>query len=423
MSELTLQKYSTGEIETAAIKIQKFFLNKYEKYKKKIDNKKDVCSTEDVLLELEPEVKADNIYICFNNKDKKEIPLVNFFRFKEKEDLKAEIFTELYNYMYKKVEPQKRIVYEVELIENYLYIDPHSDIYKDSILNEHAHRFIFYNLINLKNIDLSKKIRIQINHPKNFSEITAGMHKDHCTYTSITYIKSPVTTEIAFETKTIKLDWLTCSPLFRFNTSEQITTLCFSDHYINHTAPVYEAEGKEPNEVNSMDTDENMIYTGVNDNLQSHIEFGYIKDHTWHNQDTFLKHVERQKVQPPKDRKILLLNTYEEDQYKVFWKDIDFICKNDYYDINELRKKYEIQSVEEKLELSEDNVKLFIFSKSLGDFYFIGGINKNKTKRIKKILGKRGNSKYSSKKNKTYNIRKTKKTRKNGRFTAIGWIG
>ena len=392
----TVKKYSTEEIQkSAAEKIQKFL----QKYTKSYHTKK--C-----IKDNELEVNADNIYICFNkDEDKTEIPIINFFRFKETEDIKAEFFTEFNKYMYDSVTPETNLVCKVQLVDTKLFIYPHLDIiYNDATkLKDYVYRFIFYNLINLKDkLHLKKKITLVINHPKKFSELTAGIHKDDCTYTCITYIKSVVTTEIAFDTTATELHWLKCSPIFRFNTIGQITTLCFSDKYISHTAPFYEKEGIEPHELNKLDKNETIRYKNIDG--KSHLDTGYfIGDPERSPEYRFTVPLNRKKIEPSKDREILVLHTYD-SIYDAYWTN-DLFHNVETYDIAELREKYEIPVVQYKLQLSERTVELIENSESLGDFTLMGGRNKNKTKRRNKIQG----NKYSSKKNKKYNIRKTKK--------------
>lgn len=387
----SLKKKPTEQIKTeAAKKIQKFFLKKHKQYKiNKIDT--DICIEETV------SIKPDNIYICFN-KEGEEKPLVNFFKFKKKDRIiEPDFFINFYNYMKKNIDGKtigQNMIFKIILVNDELEIFAHEEIFnkmnekdelKTFILN-----FIYYNLIN-NNIDLIQGISFQITHPLNFSEYS-GIHKDNSIYTCITYINSVLTTEVAFDTDKIKLEWLKCSPLFRFNTSGKITTLCFSDYYIFHTVPIYEEEGKDPSELNKLDEYETMIEETVDG--KTYLKFGdYLQEVNSEStpiqpNNVFYKHEHRKKTKKPEKREILVCMIYEFEKFD--FTDIPYTIKRIKTNFNEISpiridelQKYKIDLVKEKIELTEDSIQTIRTTKTLGDFELMGG--KKKKKRTKKI--------------------------------------
>ena len=380
----SFKKNSTKIKTEAAIKIQTIF----RKYKR---NKIVTCSIKPILL------KPDNIYICCNKEDR-EIPLVNFFRFKKKDRIiSSDFFINFYNYMKKNIDGKtigQNIIFKIKLFEDGLHIVANQEIYNEmsdnSELKTFILHFIYYNLIN-NNIDLIEGISLQITHPINFSEYS-GIHKDNSIYTCITYINSVLTTEIAFDIETIKLEWLQCSPLFRFNTSRQITTLCFSDMYILHTVPIYEEEGKDPSEINILDIDETMITETIDG--KTYLKFGdYLqevdsKSSPIQPKNVFYKHEHRKKTKKPEKREILVCMIYEFEKFDFTY--IPYTIKRIKTNFNEISpiridelQKYKIDLVKEKIELTEDSIQTIRTTKTLGDFELMGG--KKKKKRTKKI--------------------------------------
>ena len=384
----SFKKNSTKIKTEAATKIQTIF----RKYKR---NKIVTCSIKPILL------KPDNIYICCNKEDR-EIPLVNFFRFKKKDRIiSSDFFINFYNYMKKNIDGKtigQNIIFKIKLFEDGLHIVAHQEIYNEmrdnSELKTFILHFIYYNLIN-NNIDLIEGISLQITHPINFSEYS-GIHKDNSIYTCITYINSVLTTEIAFDIETIKLEWLQCSPLFRFNTSRQITTLCFSDMYILHTVPIYEEEGKDPSEINILDIDETMITETIDG--KTYLKFGdYLqevdsKSSPIQPKNVFYKHEHRKKIQKPEKREILVCGIFKFEKFdsqfmpytvksiKTTFSKTPFIVGFDEI------QQFKIDSIQEKIELTEDSVEIIRTTKTIGDFQLMGGKNKKRKPLTKKIL-------------------------------------
>jgi hypothetical protein len=373
---------STKETE-AAIKITEF-LKKFKQYQTKTD----ICSEETLSIQ-----KPDNIYICFKkNGENVETPLVNFFRFSKKDKIiEPELFINFYNYMKGKLDFKKNkhlgdLIFKIklDLDNNNLHIFADEVIEKKMIENNELKtfilKFIYYNLIN-NNIDLSEGVSLSITHPENFSELTAGIHKDNSIYTCITCINSPVSTEIAFDTNAIKLDWLKCSPLFRFNTSGQITTLCFSDKYIYHTAPIYEEEGIDPSRLNRFDDGETMIEVKDTNDGKTYLQIGdYLYDNQIPARYTFYKQGYREKIKKPVTRQILVCFFFEynayNNEYNPSGRVITFSENPIVISIDELQK-YKIDLVKEKIELTEDSIEKIRTTERLGVFKLRGGKKKD----------------------------------------------
>lgn len=355
----------------AAIKIQNIF----RKYKRK---QTEECSIRPIVI------NPDNIYICFN-KEEEEIPLVNFFRFKKIDKvIDLDFFMKFNNYMNEHIDFETtgiRMFCRIQLVDNKLHIYAHTEIIENVVLNEYVFKYIFYILIN-NNIDLKRGITIQIVHPRGFSEFS-GIHKDNTIHTCITYINSELTTEIAFDTDAIELKWLKCSPLFRFNTSKQITTLCFSDSYIFHTVPIYEEEGKDPSQLNKLDEYETMREETVDG--KSYLVFGdFLKSTSTQPSHRFYKPLSRQKTTSPEKRDILSCMMYDYDYTPYYISRLDFNQQPPIIvDFDEI-KRYRVDSIKEKIELSEESVELIRVSKKLGDFQMWGGKNKKRPNRTKK---------------------------------------
>ena len=368
-------KKSYSKID-AAIKIATNLQKIFRQRQQKRYSQSDSCNVRPISLSAS---KADNIYICMN-KDEVEIPLVNIFTFKENEGiLKDVFFTNLYDYMKRHIMKDRPIYIKIIEISDesgdYLSIVFHKNINDSDFKNTYLLPFIFYILKNT-HINLKKGIVIYIAHPYNFSSI-AGIHKDYCIYTSITYVNSTLTTEIAFDVENINLDWFTCSPLFRFDTVGKLSTLWFSDKYILHTIPIYEEEGKDPSELNEFADDDTMIEEIIDEKPQ--ISFAY-------DPYVFLKQLHRQKIKAPTERKILSCFFYEVDNVN----DEDFDRTQMLIRKDEM-EKYKIQFMQEKIELSEDAVESIRTSANLGSFEFRGG-------KHKKTMHKRKNKKQSAKK-------------------------
>ena len=384
----SVKKKVSEEIKTSAAKtIQEFFLKKYKQYKQDKHNKQDKCS-----IQEQVSLKPENIYICLNNEGE-EIPLVNFFRFKKKDNVIAPDFLNFYNYIKNKIDIEtvgKNMFFKINLFNDKLNIVAHEKIFnkmhEDIKLKNMILDFICYNLVN-NNINLSNGISFDITHPMNFSEFS-GIHKDDSIHTCITYINSPVTTEIAFDTDAIKLEWLKCSPLFRFNTTSQITTLCFSDHYIHHTVPIYEEEGKPPHELNKLDG-ETMTYH-TTDNGMSYIVFSEKGSEP---NNIFLKTEHRKKIKKPEIREVLVCFIHNFNNFDSYRKPYSikpikntFITEKPYTITLDDLQKYKIYSVQEKIELTNESIHAIRTNKTLGDFELMGGKTKNKRTKKNKFV-------------------------------------
>ena len=436
------------EIKTeSAKKIQNFFLKKYRQYKIN-KTKTDICIEEKV------SIKPDNIYICFN-KEGEEKPLVNFFKFKKKDRIiEPDFFINFYNYLKEHIDSEtigENMIFKIHLVNDELQILAHKEIfdkmYEQDELKTFILNFIYYNLIN-NNIDLKEGISFQITHPIKVSEAYSGIHKDNSIYTCITYINSELTTELAFDTNTIQLEWLKCSPLFRFNTSGQITTLCFSDNYIVHTVPIYEEEGTDLSQLNKLDDNYTMIEEP--DDEKTYLKFGYHLDEESETSpikpiNVFYKHEHRKKIKTPDKREILVSAIFEFERLDFDVRDIFKPIRNEFYEISSISidelQKYKIDLVKEKIELTEDSIQIIRTTKTLGDFELMGGKKKDIQNHpnvimhphFKRVISKYNNNipkekykniikdayerpeKYVSKKNNTRKIKKnnTRKIKKN----------
>ena len=354
----------------AAIKIA---TNLQKIFRQRRDKKSDSCNVRPIALSAS---NADNIYICMN-KDEVEIPLVDIFTFKETEGiLKKDFFIEFYRHMLERIEKKESIAFgsKTTLIFPDIFIKIKETSYESvdyldieytdyNVESSYLLPFIFYILKNT-HIVLKEGMVIHIPHPFNFSNIS-GIHKDNSIYTCITYINSVVTTEIAFDVENIQLDWLTCSPLFRFDTVGKLSTLCFRDRYILHSIPIYEEEGKKPSELNEFDDQEEMI-EDIDENGNPIIMFSsdlYI----------YSKQLHRQKIQRATNRTILACFFYPMNYYTPELTEQIFIRKDE-------MEKYKIPLMQEKIELSEHTVETIRTSAKIGSFEFRGGKHK-KTKR------------------------------------------
>ena len=339
----------------AAIKIA---TNLQKIFRQRRHKKSESCSVIPIALSAS---NADNIYICMN-KDEVEIPLVDIFTFKETEGIfKKDFFIEFYRHMSEIPDIYIKITESVDDLE--IYTDYNVD-------SSYLLPFIFYILKNT-HIDLKEGIVIHIPHPSNFSNIS-GIHKDNSIYTCITYIDSLVTTEIAFDVKKIQLDWLTCSPLFRFNTVGKLSTLCFRDEYILHSIPIYEEEGKKPSVLNDFDGSE--LIEDIDKNGNPKISFRKVNYRGVEiDEYIFSKQLHRQKIQQATNRTIIACFFYPIEFYTPDLTKQIFISKDE-------MEKYKIPLMQEKIELSEDTVETIRTSAKIGSFEFRGGKHK-KTKR------------------------------------------
>lgn len=257
----TPSQKSKSRKNKAAAKIQTAFRNRRQKrldlLKTQITS--DVCSLEPI------EVKNENLFMYLEKDKDHVIPLFNIFSFKSKpQGIQTKtFFEEFYNICFDEFDVKHHHYFNISLSRD-------SELTVDCIFSEFAHPitkefisnyetkyltryfipYIYFILANAK-IDLvvDKKYNIYLSHPTNKSPVS-GFHKDQSVRTCLTYVNSPVSTELSFDVDTIDLDWLTCSPLFRFNTTRNLYTLCFNDDLILHTVPLYEDDKLSPSKLN-----------------------------------------------------------------------------------------------------------------------------------------------------------------------------
>jgi len=267
----------------------------------------------------------------------------------------------------------------------------------ESLMQTHFLPCILYILANCKlnfaEFDENNGFLVNMSHPKNVSEII-GIHKDETIRTCLLYVDSPLSTEIAFDTETVNLPWFSCSPLFRFKTTDKLYMLCFNDELIEHTVPFFEEEGKDVAEINPLEEYETLR------EKDGFLEFGEIstsstgKDVYQNKNGTlkklprkervdslgnpvslknvvyrFKKPTHRKKVPRPEVRKILttfvlaMKRTTAERQNQTILKiDVPFSTISD----------YKIDSLEERIELTEDSITSIVTKSHLGDFEFSG---------------------------------------------------
>jgi hypothetical protein len=373
----------------AAIKIATNLKKLFRSRKQKSDS----CIVKPITISAS---NADNILICMK-KDKDEIPLVDIFTFKQTVGISDKsFFINFYHHMLERIEQKKIIVASTEILifpdilikitetsdKGVDYLEIEYNIGDSNVDSNYLLPFICYILKNT-HIDLKIGIVMRIEHPFNFSNI-AGIHKDDCIYTCITYINSIVTTEIAFDVEKIQLDWLTCSPLFRFDTLGKLCTLCFRDKYILHSIPIYEEEGKRPSQLNEFEGNDMIEKIDENGNpIITFLSDRYI----------FSKQLHRKKIQHSTTKRIILgcffypVENYATDFSDKLTEKI-LIRKDD-------MEKYKIKLMQEKIELSQDTVESIRTSANIGSFDFKGGQHK-KTKKNKKVVKTQKNRKCFS---------------------------
>lgn len=255
---------------------------------------------------------------------------------------------------------------EEEFIEKYI-----------PLLEQYFYPYLLYIFANNK-IDLAvcfendetANFKIEMFHPTATADPASGIHKDNTIRTCLTYVNSPVSTELAFDLESVQLDWLTCSPLFRFDTSEKLYTLCFNDVFIHHTKPIYEEEGTLPEDLQLFEPGHTMT------ERDGFLDFGD-PDEPEH---TFIKQAFRTKVGKPPRRE--LVSCFIENVDEVPETTIQKVFPFD------MLKNFKIIYEEEKIELSETQVHTIITTPTLGKLRAKGGKKSKKRRKYTKSAGK-----------------------------------
>lgn len=196
-----------------------------------------------------------------------------------------------------------------------------------------------------------------------------GFHKDESIYTGITYVDSILSTEIAFDVDTIGLDWLRCSPSFRFKTTDKLYTLGFYDKYVIHSEPIYEEHEKLPREVNNFGRatariDEDIIRFQDEDESVDY---------------TFVRQTHRQKTKRHANpRKIIVFFVFpKEDRDNRVFKEEVSIPETDLIG-------FQLYNYKTTIELSPETVEEIKTAPSLLGFEFTGGKKKTIRKKHKR---------------------------------------
>jgi len=196
----------------------------------------------------------ENVYMYLMGEE--EIPLFNIFNFSRTQFIRStDFFVEFYDFLCSLEIPERDGYY-------YFLIDVQpGQIVINTTLNpcpEGFYAYISYILANCKlNLTEIRQYQISILNPMRSFELDleAGLHKDSTIFTCLTYVDSPVSTELVFDIEALNaagVDWLECSPIFRFDTTGKFYTLCFNDNYFYHTIPIYEEEGKTIKKANNL---------------------------------------------------------------------------------------------------------------------------------------------------------------------------
>jgi hypothetical protein len=268
----------------------------------------------------------------------------------------------------------------------------------ESLIQSYFLPFFLYILANCKldmdEFDEENGFCMDMSHPKNVSEVI-GIHKDESIRTCLTYVDSPLTTEIAFDVAVLSLPWFSCSPLFRFKTTDKLYTLCFNDKFIEHTVPFYEEAGKDVSEINPLEEYETMrenagflefgemstanrgknVYRNINGKV---IKLPKKEKLDWLGRSVPLQNITqrykkpdyRKKMARPETRKVLATFLTEMDvDFSTLSNKSVLTMKIPFSKIRD----YNIDSLEERIELTEDSVNSIITKPFLGDFEFSGG--------------------------------------------------
>lgn len=366
----------------AAKIIQKKYRN-YAKRKRLIAemNKPDTCITEPI------PVGNENVYMYLKRGEHEEIPLFTIFNFTplHVENTQSVSTTEntiksskFFNDFYDAFHGLKRhplgnyFTFLIKFKRNNQIIikyDKNNITNPDDMLlySKFFYPYMFYILANCKfNFTVNSQYIINILHPQTEPSL-AGLHKDDTIRTCLTYVNSPVSTELVFDEEVINVDWLKCSPIFRFDTSDKFYTLCFNDEYIYHTPPIYEEEGKPIQKINELENEDEIIRKDGKFYLKDYDADGIVRE------QLIPKH--RQHVPEPKKRKVLMCfidepsETINISEYKhgitITMSEIEH---------------YKLLQQEEKIELSESSIRIIMEEEYLGNVRQRGGKTTRKYK-------------------------------------------
>ena len=299
----------------------------------------------------------ENVYMYFT-KDQEEEMLFNIFRFIPQPNgiRDPDFFRQLYDIIFTQFEKYDLHQFYVTM-NSEGNIDIYSEItYTEDQFNNYFYPYLLYVLANNK-IELEEEqiLHIEMFHPDFHSEYTSGIHKDDSYRSCLTYVDSPISTELAFHLENLGIDWLTCSPLFRFDTSKNLYTLFFNDRVMYHTIPIWEEEGKPTEETNFFEEGYKMTRREY---LLEFEKSGAIDT-------TFKKPMYREMVPKPEKRKVL-------SSFIIIVQDIPSGLVQKIFPITVLQD-YKIAQPEEKIELSESSVRTILESPTLGQMRMRGG--------------------------------------------------
>jgi len=266
---------------------------------------------------------TENLYMYFNKKSGsqvEEVPLFNLFNFSSKEGGISD--SEFFNEFHKRLLNELRdwdfhnfyiIVKEDRSVDFLLYSDPSEKPgekktaftkrreelgeYYRGFVEEWILPYLLYVLANCKiTLNPGDLFTCEILNPDTQSDQVGFIHKDDDERTCITYLESPVSTELAFDLdelgEQIDLSWMTCSPVFRFDTSQKLYTLCFNDKFMLHTVPVWEYQEFD-DDYKYAEENEHIIHTSLDTEGNPIREF------------KFTKPTYREKIGKPDNRRII----------------------------------------------------------------------------------------------------------------------
>jgi hypothetical protein len=235
--------------------------------------------------------------------------------------------------------------------------------------------------------ELDTKYDFEFQNPNEIMINPVGIHKDYTLYNCITYVSSPVTTEIAFDTDKIDLEWFTCSPIFRFNTKNKVITLFVNDSYMLHTVPVYEDDETHVNELNTFMEGETMRRSTRDDGADV-LVFGEVQKSSGgeelplSNTSTFFLPASRRRIKKELDRRVMscFIVEHEESQEEP----VTTIS----IPVSEVMHDYHIDKPVDTIILDEDSVSHIRTRTHVAGFEMIGGRGKTtrRSTRRKKSL-------------------------------------
>jgi hypothetical protein len=273
------------------------------------------------------------------------------------------------------------------------------------MLEDYFFQYILYVFANGKFKPKQKflyNVDVQYNHPIAVS--LTGLHQDETIYTGLTYVKSPVSTELTFEPRLlsklyadegIQKDKIP-NPIFRFDTSKGLYTLWFSDEYTKHTIPVYEKEGIPTAELNNfsdyVSADDGYTMTEYEEDGNIYLNFGIPGSAA----DKHLKPASRRKIEPPKKRQVILCFVNPEydkptdDHGRRYTASFPLSVLED----------YKLDYPEESMQLTKEVINTILTQPTLGRPKLTGGKKTRKNKNKKGKSKNKGNNKKTRKSNK-----------------------